>query len=83
MRVKKAAFKKLIYSFAGLNLPFLRKTSITVESRLYVQVGTQKFGRRTDCERDVQVKIISRITPCKVFWIRLHQWDVQTSGTYN
>jgi len=34
---------------------------VTVESRLYVQVGTQKFGRRT--ERDVQVKIIFRITP--------------------
>ena len=33
----------------------------TVESRLHVQVGTQKFGRRT--ERDVQVKIIFRITP--------------------
>jgi len=28
----------------------------TVESRVYVQVGTQKFGRRT--ERDVHVKII-------------------------
>ena len=36
----------------------------TVGSRLglYLQVGTQKFGRRT--ERDVQVKIISRIAPC-------------------
>jgi len=33
---------------------------IKVESRLYVQVGTQKFGRRT--ERDVQMKIIFRIT---------------------
>jgi len=53
----------------------------TVESRLYVQVGTQKFGRRT--ERDVQVKIIFRITPCKVFWTRLDRLDVQTSGTYN
>ena len=39
----------------------------TVRSRLYVQIGTQKFGRRT--ERDVEVKIIFRITPCKVFWI--------------
>jgi len=37
---------------------------ITVKSRLYVQVGTKKFGRRT--ERDVQVKITFRITPCKV-----------------
>jgi len=53
----------------------------TVESRLYVHVGTQKFRRRT--ERDVQVKIIFRITPCEVFWMRLHQLDVQTSGTYN
>ena len=53
----------------------------TVKSRLYVQVGTKKFGRRT--ERDVQVKIILRITPCKVFWIRLYRLDVQTSGTYN
>jgi len=53
----------------------------TVESRLYVQVGTQKFGRRT--ERDVQVKMIFRITPCKVFWTRLYPLDVQTSGTYN
>ena len=43
----------------------------TVESRLNVQVGTQKFGRRT--ERDVQVKVIFRITPCKVFWMRLYQ----------
>ena len=41
----------------------------TVESRLYVRVGTQKFGRRT--ERDEQVKIIFRITPCKVFWMSL------------
>ena len=43
--------------------------------------GLKKFGRRT--ERDVQVKIIFRITPCKVFWVRLYQLDVQTSGTYN
>jgi len=54
---------------------------IKVESRLYVWVGSQKFGRRT--ERDAQVKIIFRITPCKVFWTRLQQLDVQTSGTYN
>jgi len=47
----------------------------------YVQVGTQKFGRRT--ERDVQVKIILRITTCKVFWMRLNQLDVKTSGAYN
>jgi len=47
----------------------------------YVQVGTQKFGRRT--ERDVQVKIIFGITPCNVFWMRVYQSDVQTSGTYN
>jgi len=53
----------------------------TVKSRLYVQVGTQKVGRRT--ERDVQVKIIFRITPCEVFWMRLNELDVQTSGTYN
>jgi len=53
----------------------------TVISRLHVQVGTKKFGRRA--ERDVQVKIIFRITPCKEFWMRLYQWDVQTSGTYN
>ena len=46
----------------------------TVESWLNVRVGTQKFGRRTD--RDVQVKIIRRITPCKVFWTRLYQLDV-------
>jgi len=60
----------------------IRKVIIsTVKSRLYVQVGTQKFGRRT--ERDVQEKIIFRITPCQVFWMRLYQWDVQTSGTYN
>jgi len=52
----------------------------TVKSRLYVQVGTQKYGRRT--ERDVQVKIIFHITPCEVFWMRLYQLDVQTSGTY-
>jgi len=53
----------------------------TVKSRLYVHAGTQKFGRRT--ERDVQVKIIVRLTPCKVFWMRLYQLDAQTSGTYN
>jgi len=53
----------------------------TVESRLYVQVGTQKFGRKT--ERDVQVKIIFRIRPCKVFWTRQYRLDAQTSGTYN
>ena len=35
---------------------------ITLESLLYVQVWTQKFGRRT--VRDIQVKIIFRITPC-------------------
>ena len=34
----------------------------TVESRLYVQVRTQKIGRTT--ERDVQVNIIFRITLC-------------------
>jgi len=34
----------------------------SVEPRLYVQVGAQKFGRRT--VRDVQVKIIFLITPC-------------------
>ena len=56
-------------------------SGITVESRLYVQVGTQKFGRRT--ERDVQVKIIFRITLCKVFWMILYELDVQTSGTCN
>ena len=54
---------------------------ITVESRLYVQVETQKFGRRT--ERDVQVKIIFRIRPCEVFWTRQYRLEVQTSGTYN
>jgi len=53
----------------------------TVESRLYVQVGTQKFGRRT--ERDAQVKIIFRITQCKVFWMRLYQLDEKTSGNHN
>jgi len=55
----------------------------TVESRLYVRVGTQNFGRRT--ESDVQVKIIFRITPCKVLWMRLYRYqlDVQTSGIYN
>jgi len=52
----------------------------TLESRLYAQVGTQKFGRRT--ESDVQVKIIFLITPCKVFWTRLpagrtYEWDLQ------
>jgi len=51
-----------------------------VESR-FVQIGTQKLGRRN--ERDVQVKIIFRIAPCKPFWMRLYQLDVQTSGTYN
>jgi len=60
----------------------LRSTPMqnTVESRLYMQIGTQKFGCRT--ERDVQVKIISRIRPCKVFW-KLYELNVQTSGTYN
>jgi len=53
----------------------------TPKSRLYVQVGTQKFGRRT--ERDVQVKITIRITLCKVFRTGLYQLDVQTRGTYN
>ena len=52
-----------------------------VESRLYVRVRTQKLGRRT--ERDVQVKIIFRITPCEVIWTRLYQLDIQTSGTYD
>jgi len=47
-----------------------------VESRLYVQVGTQKFGRRT--ESDVQVKIVFRITPCNVFWMRQYQLNVET-----
>jgi len=65
---------KLINALSWLN-------RYTVESRLNVQVGTQKFGRRT--ERDVQVKIIFRITPCKVFWTRLYHSDVQTRGTYN
>jgi len=51
----------------------------TVESRLYIRVRIQKFGRRT--ETDVQVKIIFRTTTCKV--LRLYQLDVQTSGTYN
>jgi len=53
----------------------------TAESRLYVQVGTSKFGRRT--ERDVQVKIIFPITPCEVFWMRMYQLDVKTIETYN
>jgi len=47
----------------------------TVESRLYVQVGTQKFGRRT--ERDVQVKIIFRMTPCMK-----HSGRDYSNGTY-
>jgi len=51
-----------------------------VEFRLYVQVGTEKIGRRT--ERDAQVKIIFCITPCKVFWMILYQLDVQTIGTH-
>jgi len=51
-----------------------------MESRLYVQVGTQKLGRRT--ERD-KVKVIFRKMPCKVFRTRLYQLDVQTSGSYN
>ena len=46
-----------------------------------VQVGTQKFGRRN--KRDEQEKKIFRITPRKVFWMRLYQMDVQTSRTYN
>ena len=55
-----------------LSLPNLEKNvPDEVKSRLYVQVGTQKFGRRT--ERDVQVKIIFRITLCKVFGMRLYQ----------
>jgi len=53
----------------------------TVESRLYVQSGAQKFGRRT--ESDVQVKIIFRIMACKVFWMRLYPLEVQTRGTYD
>ena len=53
----------------------------TVESRLYVQVGTQKFGCTT--EGEVQVKIIFCIRPSKVFWTRQYRLDVQTSGTYN
>jgi len=44
------------------DVPPLRALRNAVESRLSVQVGTQKFGRRT--ERDVQVKIIFRIRPC-------------------
>jgi len=49
----------------------------TVESQLYVQVGTQ-FGRRTDCERDVQVKIIFRITPDDTIPTgRIKEWDLQ------
>jgi len=38
-------------------------TDSIVECRLYVQVGTQKFGGGT--EGDVQVKMIFRKTPCK------------------
>jgi len=61
---------------------FLRRVSLlsmgrvgnTVEFRLYIQVGTQK-GRRT--ERDVNVKIIFHLTPCKVLWTR-----DDTNGTY-
>jgi len=57
------------------------KLFYTAKSRLYVQFGTQKFGRGT--ERDVQVKVIYRTTPCKVLWMKLYQMDVQTRGTYN
>jgi len=53
-----------------------------VESRLYVQVGTQKFGRRT--ERDVQMKILFRITPFRYSILdetipigRTNEWDLQ------
>ena len=49
-----------------------------VESRLYVQVGTQKFGCWT--ERDLQVKIIFRITLCKVFWWDYTNWTYKREG---
>jgi len=46
---------------------------------------TSKTGlKNLDVElRDAKVKIIFRITPCKVFWTRLYQLDVQMRGTYN
>jgi len=56
-----------------------KDSGITVESRLYVQVGTQKFGRRT--ERDVQVKIIFRamqsILDETIPSVRTNDWDLQ------
>jgi len=49
-----------------------------VESRLYVQEGTTKFGHRT--ERDVQVKIILRITPYKYSGRDCTNWTYKRGG---
>ena len=48
-----------------------------------ISVTRPSWDSKLWTERDVQVKIIFRITPCKVLWMRRYQLDVQTSGTYN
>ena len=69
--------------FSILHIAIGLEIRIIVESRLYVQVGTEKFGRRTDNERDVSENNLLYSAMCKVFWMRLHLLDVQRSGTYN
>jgi len=61
-----------------------RTHSFIVPSRVNTVESRSELGALdVELKRDVQVKIIFCITPCKIFWMRLYQLDVQRSGTYN
>jgi len=55
----------------------------TVEWNLGYTSKSRLKNLDVELRKDVQVKINFRITPFKVFWMRLYELDVQTSGTYN